>query len=59
MTSRWRRTQITTHLSEALVDKRTRDVEQIADDGVSLGTRWIRQTGGITPPVLDVGVGDE
>jgi len=54
-----RRTDLATHLPEALVDEGTRDVEQISDDGVSLGTRGIRQTGWVAPPVLDVGVGDE
>ena len=54
-----RRTDLATHLPEALVDEGTRDVEQISDDGVSLGTRGIRQTGWVASPVLDVGVGDE
>ena len=53
------RTQITTHFPEALVDKGIWDVKQITDNGISLWTGWIGQTGGIAPPVLDIGIGDE
>jgi len=54
-----RHTNLATHLPEAFVDEGIRDVEQISDDGVSLGTQGIQETGWIAPPVLDVGVGDE
>ena len=54
-----RHTDLATHLPEAFVDEGIRDVEQISDDGVSLGTRGIWEMGWIVPPVLDVGVGDK
>jgi hypothetical protein len=53
------RTDLATHLSEALVDEGIGDIEEIANYGVALGSRRIRQTRWIAPPVLDVGVGDE
>jgi len=52
-------TDLATHLPEAFVDEGIQDVKQISNDGVSLGTRGIRKTGWIVPPVLDEGVGDE